>query len=168
MRDLRQQIAAKFEWPGFRDGSGRHKLGAMERRTFVEATGGAMAALWGASLADWNAAGRHAATAPDDAPYESLEPEQVRLLDVVTAHLIPTDETPGAREAHVVRFIDRALATFMKGRREHFAGCLTALEPYYTKVEWDIGVSGLAGNPFEPPRSRPFPMPPLPIKSEGV
>jgi choline dehydrogenase-like flavoprotein len=42
------------------------------------------------------------------------------------------------------------------------------LEPYYTKVEWDIGVSGLAGNPFEPPRSKPFPMPPLPIKSEGV
>jgi choline dehydrogenase-like flavoprotein len=42
------------------------------------------------------------------------------------------------------------------------------LEPYYTKVEWEIGVSGLAGNPFEPPRSKPFPMPPLPIKSEGV
>jgi choline dehydrogenase-like flavoprotein len=42
------------------------------------------------------------------------------------------------------------------------------LEPYYTKVEWDIGVSGLAGNPFEPPRSKPFPVPPLPIKSEGV
>lgn len=42
------------------------------------------------------------------------------------------------------------------------------LEPYYTKVEWDVGVSGLAGNPFEPPRSKPYPMPPLPIKSEGV
>jgi len=42
------------------------------------------------------------------------------------------------------------------------------LEPYYTKVEWEVGVSGLAGNPFEPPRSKPYPMPPLPIKSEGV
>lgn len=42
------------------------------------------------------------------------------------------------------------------------------LEPYYTKVEWDIGVSGLAGNPFEPPRTKGFPLPPLPIKSEGV
>ena len=29
------------------------------------------------------------------------------------------------------------------------------LEPYYTKVEWEIGVSGLAGaNPFDPPRSQ--------------
>jgi choline dehydrogenase-like flavoprotein len=42
------------------------------------------------------------------------------------------------------------------------------LEPYYTKVEWDIGVSGLAGNPFEPRRTKGYPLPPLPIKSEGV
>ena len=43
------------------------------------------------------------------------------------------------------------------------------LEPYYTKVDWDIGVSGLAGaSPFDPPRTRPYPMPPLPVKSSGV
>jgi len=43
------------------------------------------------------------------------------------------------------------------------------LEPYYTKVDWDIGVSGLAGaSPFEPPRTRPYPMPPVPVKSSGV
>ena len=41
------------------------------------------------------------------------------------------------------------------------------LEPYYTKVDWEIGVSGAPG-PFDPPRSRPFPMPPLPVKSSGV
>ncbi len=41
------------------------------------------------------------------------------------------------------------------------------LEPYYTKVDWDIGVSGAPG-PFDAPRSRPFPMPPMPIKSSGV
>ena len=36
------------------------------------------------------------------------------------------------------------------------------LEPYYTKVEWEVGVSGLAGaSPFDPPRSKPYPMPPL-------
>jgi len=43
------------------------------------------------------------------------------------------------------------------------------LEPYYTKVEWDVGVSGLAGaSPFDPPRTKPYPMPPLPVKSSGV
>jgi choline dehydrogenase-like flavoprotein len=43
------------------------------------------------------------------------------------------------------------------------------LEPYYTKVEWEVGVSGLAGAcPNDPPRSKPYPMPPLPVKSSGV
>jgi choline dehydrogenase-like flavoprotein len=43
------------------------------------------------------------------------------------------------------------------------------LEPYYTKAEYDIGISGLAGaNPFEGPRSKPYPLPPMPVKSSGV
>jgi choline dehydrogenase-like flavoprotein len=41
------------------------------------------------------------------------------------------------------------------------------LEPYYTKVDWDIGISGAPG-PFDAPRSKPFPMPPMPIKSSGA
>src|SRR5262249_51358812 len=45
------------------------------------------------------------------------------------------------------------------------------LESYYDKVEYEVGVSGQAGNidgkidargnPFEAPRKRPYPMPPL-------
>ncbi len=45
------------------------------------------------------------------------------------------------------------------------------LEPYYDKMEYDIGASGQVGNlngvridggnPFEEPRSRPYPLPPL-------
>lgn len=45
------------------------------------------------------------------------------------------------------------------------------LEPYYDRFEWDVGVSGHAGNlrgeligegnPFEGPRSRDYPLPPL-------
>jgi gluconate 2-dehydrogenase alpha chain len=48
---------------------------------------------------------------------------------------------------------------------------LDELEPYYDKVEYEIGVSGQAGNvrgaidprgnPFEGPRAREYPMPPL-------
>ena len=41
------------------------------------------------------------------------------------------------------------------------------LEPYYTRVDWEIGVSGEPG-PFDAFRSKPFPMPPLPTKSSGV
>jgi choline dehydrogenase-like flavoprotein len=41
------------------------------------------------------------------------------------------------------------------------------LEPYYTKVDWEIGVSGAPG-PDDSFRSRPFPTPPMPVKSSGV
>lgn len=41
------------------------------------------------------------------------------------------------------------------------------LEPYYTKVDWEVGVSGAPG-PDDAPRSRPYPTPPLTVKSSGV
>ncbi len=41
------------------------------------------------------------------------------------------------------------------------------LEPYYTRVEWEIGVSGAPG-PNDSFRSKPYPLPPMPIKSSGV
>ena len=71
---------------------------------------------------------------------------------------------------HEIDFIERS-------RKGPVAGAAMAdwpityaeLEPYYTRVEWEIGVSGQAGaSPFDPPRSRPYPLPPLPIKPAGV
>ncbi len=41
------------------------------------------------------------------------------------------------------------------------------LEPYYTKVDWDIGLSGAPG-PNDSFRSKPFPTPPMHINSSGV
>ncbi len=42
------------------------------------------------------------------------------------------------------------------------------LEPFYSKAEWEIGVSGDAGaNAFEAPRTRPYPMPALPLNTEA-
>jgi choline dehydrogenase-like flavoprotein len=43
------------------------------------------------------------------------------------------------------------------------------LEPYYTRAEQVLGVSGdNRTNPWEPPRGAQLPLPPLPIKSSGV
>jgi choline dehydrogenase-like flavoprotein len=71
---------------------------------------------------------------------------------------------------HEVDFSERSLLGAIPGTS--FADWpidYAELEPYYTKVEWEVGVSGLAGaSPFDPPRSRPYPMPPLPVKSSGV
>ena len=41
------------------------------------------------------------------------------------------------------------------------------LEPYYTRVEWEVGVSGAPGY-ADSPRSRPFPLPPMTINSSGA
>lgn len=41
------------------------------------------------------------------------------------------------------------------------------LEPYYDRAEWEIGVAGEAeGNPLQGPRSRPYPLPPLPANPQ--
>src|SRR5215467_8797264 len=37
---------------------------------------------------------------------------QAAEIEAMTAQIIPTDGTPGAREAHCMYFIDRALSTF--------------------------------------------------------
>jgi choline dehydrogenase-like flavoprotein len=71
---------------------------------------------------------------------------------------------------HEIDFIERSVLGAIPGTG--FADwpiTYKDLEPYYTKVDWEIGVSGLAGvDPLEPPRSKPYPMPPLPVKSSGV
>jgi gluconate 2-dehydrogenase gamma chain len=86
----------------------------MQRREFVEAISATLAAaLAAARSGDLSAAGAYAAELPANAPYEFLTADQARLLDVITAHIVPTDDTPGAREAHVVRYIDHAFATFL-------------------------------------------------------
>src|SRR5262249_19053471 len=60
--------------------------------------------------------------------FEFLTPEMATELDSMVARIIPTDETPGAREAGVVYFIDRALATFAKADRRLYAQGLTDVQ----------------------------------------
>jgi choline dehydrogenase-like flavoprotein len=71
---------------------------------------------------------------------------------------------------HEIDFHERSLlGTFPGAALEDWPISYAELEPYYSKVEWEIGVSGLAGtHPNEPARSRPYPMPPMPVKSSGV
>jgi choline dehydrogenase-like flavoprotein len=71
---------------------------------------------------------------------------------------------------HEVDFMERSKHGAMAGSSlEDWPIRYADLEPYYTKAEWELGVSGLAGaSPFDPPRSKPYPLQPLPIKSSGV
>jgi gluconate 2-dehydrogenase gamma chain len=54
----------------------------------------------------------HQAVKSGKTALEVLTQEQARELDALTACIIPTDATPGAREAGVLYFIDHALKTF--------------------------------------------------------
>lgn len=96
----------------------------LSRRTFLAGVGGSIAAAWLAvETRDLLAAGAHAATAGAQQPppaFQVLTPEQAADIDALAAQIIPTDETPGAREAHVIYFIDRALATFAGDYRPKF------------------------------------------------
>lgn len=45
---------------------------------------------------------------------ELFSAEQAHEVDAIAAQIIPTDEEPGAREAHCLYFIDKALTTFAR------------------------------------------------------
>lgn len=49
--------------------------------------------------------------------FQTLSPHEALVVEAVSARIIPTDDSPGAREAGAVYFIDRALATFLKDGR---------------------------------------------------
>jgi gluconate 2-dehydrogenase gamma chain len=60
------------------------------------------------SKADWPIAG--APVDPDDETRRFFTEHEWETIDAATARIIPTDHEPGAREARVVRFIDRYLS----------------------------------------------------------
>jgi gluconate 2-dehydrogenase gamma chain len=96
----------------------------LSRRQFLAAAGGTIASVWLAAEAkDLIAAGAHAARAARETPpppLEVLTADQAADLDAFTAQIVPTDDSPGAREARVVYFIDKSLATFAKDQRPGF------------------------------------------------
>jgi gluconate 2-dehydrogenase gamma chain len=71
------------------------------------------------------------AAAQGAAPLEALTAQEADLLDLITARLIPTDGLgPGAREAKVVRYIDRALAGALAASRDGYRTGLAAFDRY--------------------------------------
>lgn len=85
-----------------------------ERRDFLLQLGGIAGTAW--ISAQWPtmvAAAQHAhQAAASKQSFEVLTPEQAKEVAAIAARIIPTDELPGATEAGVVYFIDRALKTF--------------------------------------------------------
>ncbi len=102
------------------------------RRRFLLGSSGALATAWFAT--SWPAiAAAHehaarAAQAPGPARFGALTSTEAADVDAMTALILPSGDTPGAREAHAVYFIDRALATFFSPRTPLFRAGLTQFQ----------------------------------------
>jgi gluconate 2-dehydrogenase gamma chain len=103
------------------------------RRDFLQLLSGYVGAGW--LSANWPAlvsAAEHAhqAAKSSNPVLEVLTAEQARELDALTACIIPTDDTPGAHEAGVVYFIDRALKTYAAEQLPIYQKGLEAVQKY--------------------------------------
>ncbi|MEW6208469.1 MAG: gluconate 2-dehydrogenase subunit 3 family protein [Acidobacteriota bacterium] len=96
----------------------------ISRRLFIIESSAGLSSAWFLShLPDILAAQDHAHRAARSAAplgFEVFTAEQAVEVEAIAAQIIPTDSTPGAREARVVYFIDRALATFAADQRKVF------------------------------------------------
>ncbi|HEX5227408.1 MAG TPA: gluconate 2-dehydrogenase subunit 3 family protein [Bryobacteraceae bacterium] len=84
-----------------------------------------------AALAEVAAAQQHAhdaAQLQNPPPFAALDPAEARELDAITSQIVPSTDGPGAREAGVVYFIDRALATFDAHLRDAYRSGLAAIQ----------------------------------------
>jgi gluconate 2-dehydrogenase subunit 3-like protein len=89
---------------------------SLSRRRFLAQGAGGLSAAW--VSAHWPALlaaathARHATQSGAPPKFEFFSSEEAKEIDAITARIIPSDDTPGAREAGVVYFIDRGLSTF--------------------------------------------------------
>lgn len=104
----------------------------LSRRSFARATVGGAAAVWLA--ARWAEVEAALAQTRGEAPaFTVLSPSEAADLEAMAAQIIPTDDSPGAREAGVIHFIDRALATFAADQQQLFRDGLAGLRAEMTK-----------------------------------
>jgi len=101
-----------------------------DRRDFLTRGGTLLGGAWLLGLAPaLEAAGVYARRAlRDGIPFTVLTPREALDMEAVASVMIPTDDTPGAREAGVVHFVDRALETFFNPYLPPIRGWLGALQ----------------------------------------
>jgi gluconate 2-dehydrogenase gamma chain len=59
--------------------------------------------------------------------FQFFDPQQAVQIEAMATQIIPADETPGAREARVIYFIDHALTTFERDKQAIYAQGLLEL-----------------------------------------
>ena len=94
------------------------------RRAFLGSSATALSGAWLAAYWPQIAAAAHAAhetaAAGGTAAFKFLTAEEAADIEAVSAQIIPSGDTPGAREAQVVHFIDLAFANFFAAEAADF------------------------------------------------
>ena len=103
---------------------------AVSRREFVVG----MAALGAVWMVAGTACARDAGSRSAEPALVHFAPEQAAQVEAITARIIPTDASPGAREAGVVYFIDKMLTTHAREQAPLFAEGLASLDAAVKKA----------------------------------
>jgi len=98
----------------------------VSRREWMLASSLGLLALWPEVLAAQEHA-RHAAATPGTG-FTYFDPATAAEIEAIAGQIIPTDETPGAREAGVIYFIDHALSTFDQESQQYYKIGLAELQ----------------------------------------
>jgi hypothetical protein len=107
-------------------------ISEFDRRQFLSRGFAALGATW--TAAHWPsivAAAEHAhkvAAFPETGKWEFFTAAEAKEVEAIASCIIPGDSTPGAREAGVVYFIDRALVTFSVDEQKTYRQGLPELQ----------------------------------------
>ncbi|HVP54359.1 MAG TPA: gluconate 2-dehydrogenase subunit 3 family protein [Candidatus Eisenbacteria bacterium] len=109
------------------------------RRTFLAQAAASLGLLYLSGLTPelLAQAHEHAKTAPrnlEGQPFRYFTAQQAADYEAFASQIIPTDETPGAKEANVVRFVDFALSEIEPQNKTDFANALKALNEQARKT----------------------------------
>lgn len=112
---------------------------AWTRRQFLTDAGSTLGtALAAAHWPAIAAACRHAASGaanPDGTALHFLSEDEARDVDAIAAQIMPTDDTPGAREAGALYFIDRSLSTWAAGVADPFRAGLRDFRAGFSAIQ---------------------------------
>ncbi len=109
------------------------------RRTFLAQAAASLGLLYlnGLTPEVLAQAHEHAKTAPrnlDGQPFRFFTAQQAADYEAFASQIIPTDETPGAKEANVVHFVDFALSEIEPQNRQDVTKALDALNAQTKKT----------------------------------
>ena len=97
--------------------------GDIARRRFLQESTAAITAVWLTAALGGAASVSALSCAPSEhhSKWQTFTDAESEDVAAIASQIMPSDETPGAREAGVIDYIDRALSSFAREQRPLFA-----------------------------------------------